>query len=186
MSRFVYIALSVILGGIALIVWWTNREANKLVDEANMAIDEANASVQQAGAKFDELFANANVNGFPENREANSAKAKEAAEAFSKAVKELKLAADEFEKAADSGVKAGVATYWRMKAQSLRKVAEANDARREMVLLFADDTISDAATFKEKMQEANQKVLALDKEVDDLAAQAKKLEEDNKSELSGS
>jgi hypothetical protein len=164
-------------------VYWSRGEANKLIGEANTAINDGNALVNEAGTRFDELMAKDKVVGFPGNRKDNTAKAQEATDLYTKAIDKFRLAADEFDKAAEHGVDKAVAEYWQLKAKVFRKLIESYGLRREMVSLYLDDGVADVDNFLAKRKDLNQRVVALDKEADELEAQAKKIEEDNKSEL---
>src|SRR6187431_2834617 len=126
-SRYLVAGVAVV---IAVCTIWVNRgtsQANKHVDEANVASEAGDTLTSQIGPKYSELFSEANLQGFPGNRDQYKANATETAELLDKAAAQYRLAADKLEEAGRQPVKKPLADYWGAKVQAYRKLAESKE-----------------------------------------------------------
>ena len=156
-------------------------KANELVDVGNKSVDEANKASTDAANKFSELFSQANITDFPENRDALKSKVAETAGLFDKSIASLKTAADKFEEASKLKVDDKFKEYLTTMAQSYRKKADVNESAKKMVLLLGDTSIDGPEGLVSKMQPLKEQNDKLKKEQSDLEAKAQKIQTDNPS-----
>ncbi len=182
MTKFVKISLGVVglvILTCSVLVSFATRTANKLVDDGNLAAVAGNQFAEQAGTKYTELFTDANLEGFPANREQLIPVAQSLAELMEKSAEQYDLAAESFEKASQEGVKEVLKEYWLLKVQSFRKFAESKRTFRTVALLIPDEGVTDIDVFNEQMSPLIDEALKLDTESKELAAQGEKLRSEN-------
>lgn len=180
LSRYLVVGTFVLVAASTL---WVNSQANKQVDEANAAVQSANALTDKASPLYTELFSEANLLGYPANRDKLRVTAQETIDLFANAAKQYRLSADKLEVASQKGVKKPVADYWTLKVQGTRKLAESKEAFGNVVRLLLDETISDLDTLVEKMKPLVDQAVRLDEASDQLEAEAQTFQEAHKSEI---
>ena len=175
------------VAGTALLIFvctlWVNWEttaANKHVEEANAASQAGNDLVAQIGPKYKELFNEANLQGFPGNREQYKAKAQETVELFNKSAEQYRLAASKLEEASRQAVKQPLIDYWSLKVQSFRKLADSKQAFGKLVQLLLDESITDMNALNEKVGPLVDEAVRLDGESDKLGVEAQKIQDAHK------
>ena len=182
-SRYLVVGVGVLVLVCTLWVNWGTTQANKQVDEANTASQAANALVPQAVAKYRELFSEANLQGYPGNRDQYKANAQEAVDLFAKSAEQYRLAANKLEEASKQSVKKPLSDYWTLKVQSFRKLADSKEAFGKLVHLLLDESIPDIDALNEKLGPLVDQATQLSDESDKLDAEAQKIQDANKAEF---
>ncbi len=178
--RIVVAAVAVVVIVSGLIVSWGTGKANKLIEDGNTAVEAANKFTLEASPKYDELFSETNLQGFPGNREQMKASAQEVADLFGKSAEQFRVAATKFEEATKQAVDSKVAEYWTAKVQAFQKMAEAKDAVRKIALILTDDTVENIEQFTERATPLSKNAQQLNSEAEQFTATADKIQADNK------
>lgn len=179
-----------IVAGIVLIVtlcslWsnWGTTQANKQVDEANAASQAANVLVSEFVPKYKELFTEANLQGFPGNREQLKPIVIEGRETLTKAAEQFRLAATKLEEAATRPVAKPLSEYWGLKVKAYRKLAESKEKFIKVVELFLDESNTTLDVLDGKLGPLIEEATKLNTESDAFDAEAKKIQEANPKEF---
>lgn len=179
-----------IVAGIVVIVtlcsmWsnWGTTQANKQVEEANVASQAANALLGDVVSKYKELFTEANMQGFPGNREQLKPIAQQGKEGLTKAAEQFRLAATKLEEAASRPVSKLLSEYWALKVKAYRKLAESKDVYAKVVELVLDESITTVEILDEKMGPLIEQASKLNTESDAFDAEAKKIQDANPKEF---
>lgn len=148
-------------------------EANKLIDASNKKVLEAQKVFEKANADSDALLAGE----VDDLKTKNQAKAKETIAAYEKAGEMFKAAAKDFDDAGKLKLSDKLKTYVGLKSKELVKTGEYVASLKEGLQVLMTANVAD---LEKKMNDYKTKNDALSKEVDDLAAQVKKFEDENK------
>lgn len=179
-SRWLVAIVSVVIFIAVLLQNWGTNTANKQVDEGNAAVEAANRFTTQGSPKYSELFADANIEGFPGNREKLKELAQETAGLFDQSAAQFRVAAAKFEEATKNSVDSTVKEYWLLKVQIYQKSAEVKTAVGKIAALFADDSVENLDQFNEKARPHTETIEKQTAEIDALVAKADKLQADHK------
>jgi molybdenum-dependent DNA-binding transcriptional regulator ModE len=147
-------------------------QANKLVDEGNAAVQEAKKFVTDAEAKKDQML-HTKISQLAEARTL----AKEAVAAYDKAEEKCKEAAKKYDEASKLKINDKFKEYLALKVKEYNKRAELVETARATPQALIDS--ESKTSFVTRVKAANEKIDALGKEANGLAAQAEKLEKDN-------
>lgn len=176
---FTVIAAIVVAAAVAWRNWGTGK-ANALVDEGNTAAQTGNSLSGQAGAKYAELFAEANLQGFPGNRAKLEPAAKELTDLLTQAAEQYRLAAARFEEAAQQPADSKVVDYWKLEAQMCRKFADSKEAFGRVPAMISDPGVQNLEQLLDKIGGLTEAAGKLDKESKEIAAAANKHKEAHK------
>ena len=169
----------------AAVIWkyFAEQAGNKLVDEANAASQEASKLTLEAAELYKGLITDETINGLPANRGQIRPKVDQAAGLFEKSAAQFQVTATKLDEAAKKLVNAKLSDYWKAKAEAARKRAAQKETLRKIVLLLADDSITDMETFKKKYEpmvaEANKSSAESDAE----EAKAAQIQAENKDKI---
>lgn len=155
------------------------EKAKKLVAEGDALVDSGNKLSQEGHHKLREYMGEAKMASFPSNRDQIRGVAQEAADLFGKSVAAYRDAASKYEEVGKIDMKVAAKEFMSLKAQSIRKRADAVEAVKEIALLPLDSSINDVSTLRSKVMETDKRGNALQKESDDFDARAKKVMADN-------
>jgi hypothetical protein len=155
-------------------------KANKLVGEGNAAIQTANQAGQEAGTKYTALFSQANLKGFPANRDRLKDDAKQVSDLLDKSSAGFREAAEKFEEAAKLKVDDKFKEYLSVKAQAYRKHAEKNEAAKDSLKAVSDESVEDTSDLAKRINDAGERVTKLLKEAKDLEEKGDKIQQENK------
>jgi hypothetical protein len=148
------------------------EKANKLGDEGNAAVQDAKKYYIDAEDKNQKML-KTNVAQLAEARTL----AKEAIAAYDKAEEKCKEAAKKYEEASNLKISDKFKEYLGIKVKEYNKRAELVEAAKGTPQALIDS--ESRSSFATRLQANKERVDNLTKEVDDLAAQATKLEKDN-------
>src|SRR6266478_8929226 len=148
------------------------EKANKLGDEGNAAVEEGKKFYVDAEAKRQQML-ETKVSQLAEARTL----AKEAIAAYDKAEDKCKEAAKKYDEASKLKISDKFKEYLEIKVKEYNKRAELVEAAKGTPQALIDS--ESRSSFITRAQANNDKVAALAKEAEDLAAQATKLEKDN-------
>ena len=159
------------------------EEANKLVDEGNSFIIKNGEIATKTGNLFDELVGDnvTKVEDFVEYKETNKAKFDELISLAGQLEKNSQDAAAKFDAASKLDTSAKVKEYNGLKAQELKKRAEAQKIMQTFVKGFVAET--DVEKMDAAIGDYNTKSAAIVKEANDIAAKGEKLMKDNPSDF---
>jgi DNA repair exonuclease SbcCD ATPase subunit len=152
--------------------------AKRLVEDGNDAVKESEKYAVEADAKLKELDRRREE--FPGNREQLGVVSKEAIELLDKAAQKLREAALNYETAGQAKIDDKLREYLSLKSQEFTKHVEHLEAAREIPKSMMDSSITDFSLLNERRIEINDRIEKLKKEWEDLAARAKKIQEENK------
>jgi hypothetical protein len=154
-------------------------EANKIVAEANKKLEEAKTLMDKTGTRNKTLFsANIQTNAqLQAYKDRMSGEAKEIVADFEKVSESLKDISKKYDDVSRMKVSDKYKEYTKIKSEEFAKRAEAVSVSKGNAQAFAE--IDDAKTMLAKFNENNEKSGKLFKEADELAAKAKKIEEEN-------
>lgn len=138
--------------------------AETLAKEVSEAAAAGNEFSGQGGEKYNELFTDANLKGFPANRTKLTPLAKQVADFFLKAAEQYKLAAEKAAAAAEATDDETEAATFRQQAEGLTKFAESKETFGKVALLFTDRTVREAGALNTKAKELADMAVALDTE----------------------
>lgn len=147
-------------------------KANKLVDEGNAAVQEGNKFVTEAEEKKQKML-QTKVSQLADAR----ATAKEAIAAYDKAKEKCKEASKKYEEASKLKIKDKFKEYLVLKVKEYDKRAELAETAKGTPQALIDS--KNRSSFIKMANANNERVDKLNKEADDLAAQAAKLQKDN-------
>jgi hypothetical protein len=169
------IALGLACGGSA-----QTEEANKIVDGANKKLEEAKelfvATEKRNTALFDvNIQTPQQLQFYKANK---SEEAKSIVTDYEKVVEMMKDVSRQYDNISRMNLSEKYKDYAKLKSDEFAKRAEAINVRKGNAQAFAD--IADARAMNEKFDENNAKADRLFKDADDIAAKAKKMEEENK------
>jgi uncharacterized coiled-coil DUF342 family protein len=153
-------------------------KANKLIDEGNAAVQEGQKLAQEADAKNDQLIAA--LGNFPENRDELKGKAQEVMDLLDKSIARLREATQKFDDGSKTNIDAKLKEYLSLKSQEFSKHAEHLEVAKEIPKAVMDPAVTDTDTLKTRFTQATERVEKLQKEWEDLAARAGKIQEENK------
>jgi hypothetical protein len=154
------------------------NRAKKLVEDGNAAVKESEKYAVEADAKLKELDRRREE--FPSNREALEGISKEAIELLDKAAGKLREAALNYATASQSKIDDQLREYLSLKSQEFSKHVEHLEAARDIPKSVMDSSVTDFSLLNERRIEINDRIEKLKKEWVDLAARAKKIQEENK------
>jgi len=147
-------------------------KANKLVDEGNAAINEGKKFVADAEQKKDKML-HTNVSQLGEARTI----ANEAIRAYDQAEDKAKEAAAKFEEASKLKINDKFKEYLALKVKEFNKRAELVEALKSTPQALIDS--QSRSSFISRANAATQKAERLNKDANDLEAQADKVQKDN-------
>jgi small-conductance mechanosensitive channel len=155
-------------------------EANKIVDEANKKLEEARSLMVKTETRNKTLFS-ANIQTVSQlqaykNRMSDEAKGIIAD--YEKVVESLKEISKKYDDVSRMNVSDKYKEYTKIKSEEFARRADAVGVSKGNAQAFAD--IDDPKTMFSKFEENNDKSTKLFKEADELAAKAKKIEDENK------
>lgn len=156
-------------------------KANKSVDEANKSVDEGNTAFKDANTKNDNMLsAEAKLNEDSSESDIQSVKttAKDVVAAFEKAGKSYGDASKKFEEASKFNVQDKFKEYLQAKSQEFKKRSELCDSAKGYGQAMIDS--KGPGEFREKVKTVESKIEAINKEIKDLEAKGKKIEDENK------
>ena len=159
------------------------EQANQLVDKSNIAYEAANQLAAEATAQYKELFSDATLRGFPDNRPQLQVLAQQTVDLFGKAAEQYRLAANFNEEAGRQGIDRPRVEYLSLKMRTFRKLADANEAYRSVPQLVFDETIQDVDALNTRAGRLADDALKLFDQANDLSAQADKSYEKLKGEV---
>lgn len=183
LTRVAQIVVSVIALLIFVVSIWTNwntSKANSHVDEANAASTSANALVTEILPKYKELYSEANLNGFPGNRDQFKADAQMVSESFAKAADQYRLAASKLDEASQQAVDKPLKDSWGFRSQAYRKLADSKAAFGQLTGLLLDESIADIDALNAKIDPIVDQATKASDEFHKLEAEANKIQEAHK------
>ncbi|CAN5216782.1 hypothetical protein BH10ACI1_BH10ACI1_34320 [soil metagenome] len=156
------------------------EEANKTVDQANKKLDEAKELYTKTESRNKELFS-VNIQNdrqlqaykFLKNNEAKSIVAD-----YERTAEMLKDISKQYDDVSRMNLNEKYKEYAKLKSEEFVKRAEAVNIRKGNAQAFAE--IDDPKTMTAKFEENNTKSDKLFKDAEDIAAKAKKIEDENK------
>ena len=178
-------ALIIIVATIGLLVACSGgsnqqAEANKIVDQANKKLDDTKDLYSKTEARNTNLFS-ATIQTVPQLRFYQgkmSGEAKSIVADYEKVSDNLKDIAKQYDDISRLNVDEKYKAYAKLKSDEFAKRSEAVNVRKGNAQAFAE--ISDPRIMTSKFAENNTKSDKLFKDAEDIAAKAKKMEEDNK------
>ena len=147
-------------------------KANTLVNEGNKAIGDANKYLEDANEKKNQML-QTNVSQLAEAR----TMANEAIRGYDQGEEKLKDAAAKFDEASKLKVNDKFKEYLSLNVKELNKRAEFVEAVKSIPQALIDS--QSRSSFISRIGAATEKAKRLDKEADDLGAQADKIQKDN-------
>jgi hypothetical protein len=181
MKAFSSIAALVSIVAVGFGIWsqWGTSKANRYKDEANAAIESGAGFVNQGVEKFQKLYANENIDGFPSNRAQLEPLARETADLYEKAAEQFRLASAKFEEASKQPADAVVAEYFSLWSKQRAAWAERCVAERDFAMLFLDKTVDSRSKLDERCDEIAKRRKQHASTVDELTAKTEQLQKDN-------
>ena len=167
------LTIAAIAGAALMIACDQIDEANALINASNQKVLEAQKIFEKANADSDVLLAGE----VDDLKTKNQAKAKETIAAYEKAGEMFKAAAKDFDDAGKLKLSDKLKTYVGLKSKQLVKTGEYVASLKDGLQVLMSASVED---MEKKMNDYKTKNEALSKEVDDLAAQVKKFEDENK------
>jgi hypothetical protein len=156
------------------------EEANKIVDQANKKLEEAKDLYGKTEKRNTELFSAKveTVQELNDYKSKKSGEAKSIAADYEKVSAMLKDISKQYDDVSRLNLDEKYKNYAKLKADEFAKRAEAVDIRKGNAQAFAEIDNPDAMLAK--FDENNSKSDRLFKDAEDIAAKAKKIEEENK------
>ena len=169
----------------AVVLWkfFAEQAGGKLVDEANAASQEASKLTVEAAEVYKGLITDETINGLPGNRGQIRPRVDQAAGLFEKSAAQFQVTAAKLEEAGGKLVDKVLSDYWKTKAEAARKRGSQKEVLRKIVLLLADDTITDMESFKKKYEPLVAEANKSSEEADAAEAKAAKIQTDNKDKI---
>ncbi|HYE65160.1 MAG TPA: hypothetical protein VD966_06240 [Pyrinomonadaceae bacterium] len=159
------------------------EKANELVDESNKAAEAANKSLQEGLTIHQQIFSEANIFGFPGNRDALKGHAQREVELLSQSALSFREAANKYEEASRLRLNEQFKQYLSLKAQETRKQAEQSESIKEMAQVVLDDSITDLNAYVLKLDDIRIRVQKAGKEQKELKDQAEKIRAENQGKI---
>lgn len=184
--KFVQLVVGIIVLGVLTLGIWqqiANRAGNKLVDEANAASQAANKSTEDAAKIYKELITDEVINALPGNRNTIKPKVDQAASLFEKSTSQFREAASKLDEASGKVTTDVLVEYWKTRADAIRKRADQKETLRKIVLLLADESVVDMATFNEKANPLVEQANKHNAAAEEAEAKATKIQTDNKDKI---
>lgn len=155
-------------------------EANKIIAEANKKLEEARTLIVKTEARNKTLFsANIQTNSqLQAYKDRMGGEAKEIVADYEKVSEALKDISKKYDEVSRMKVSDKYKEYTKIKSEEFAKRAEAVAVDKGNAQAFTE--IDDPKTMLSKFNENNEKSVKLYKEADEIAAKAKKIEEENK------
>jgi chromosome segregation ATPase len=154
------------------------NRANRLIEDSNNAVKESEKYAVEAEAKLKQL--DSSQADFPSNREQLEGTSKEAIELLDRAARKLREAAANYEAASQAKIDDKLKEYLALKSQEFNKHVEHLEAAMDIPKAVMDTSINDIPALKARRADINTRIEKLKKEWEDLAARAKKIQEENK------
>jgi len=155
-------------------------EVNKLVDQTNKKLEEAKDLLSKTETRYDTLSKGKvnNVAQLHEYRGKMSGEAKSIIADYDKAIEMIKDVAKQYDEISRMKVVDKYKEYAKLKSDAFAKRAEAIGFRKANVQVFLD--MDDLKAMAAKFDENNGKYTKMLQDADDVAAKAKKIEDENK------
>jgi len=162
-------------------IWsqWGTSKANRYKDEANAAIESGAGFVNQGVEKFQKLYAEENIAGFPANRAELEPLARETADLYEKAAEQFRLASAKFDEASKQPADAVVVEYFSLWSRQRAAWAERCVAERDFALLFLDKSIDSRPKLDAQCDEISKRRRQHAVTVEELSAKTDQLQKDN-------
>lgn len=170
--------LLVALAIAALSISCATTKANKFIDEGNAAVKEGEQMAMEADTKITALAGE--LDKFPENRDELKATAQEILTRLDKSIAKLREASGKFDEGSKTNLDAPLKEYLSLKSQEFNKHAEHLEVLKGIPNAVMDASITDRPALDAKFTEIKGRVETLEKEWEDLAARATKIQEQNK------
>jgi hypothetical protein len=158
-------------------VAYVRTSVNVQLREANEAVAGAMHAAEQARVKAREVDALLNEESFKNERAKLTASGREASRMFAEAAASLRAAVDKIGGAIETADTEAGRTYYRMKRDSLLKRAETGEAAHDGYAVVADESITDLATLRARMEPHAVRAEAARIEAKRLAAEAESFRE---------
>jgi hypothetical protein len=149
------------------------RDANKLASEADALAVKVDDDYKQAAQKDDE------INAAKKDKARIKKASDEQVALYDQASKDAREAADKYEQAAKLKVDAKYQEYLNLRAQQMRKHGAHLAALKDLAAARNDAANKPGKASRDKLTEAKTRSERLKKEVDELKAQADKLQKEN-------
>ena len=169
---------------IGLWKFFGSRQGNQLVDQANAAVEAGNKFSAEAAAHYKTLITDDTIKSVVANRAKVRPTVDQAAPLFEKSAEQFVAAAAKFDQASTQMVDKQVSEYWTLKSEQMKKLAVAKQALRKIVLLLADETVTDIATFNKQADSLVDEAKKNADEAEAANAKADKIKEDNERKFS--
>lgn len=153
-------------------------KANKLVDEGNTSVQDARKYITEAEEKKAKMLEAVDAIKGDEDLEAARKTAKEVITAYDKAKEKCEDVAKKFEEASKLKINEKFKEYLSIKVSEFKKRADLVDAAKGTPQALIDS--KNKASFMTLAKSTAEKVDKLNKEADDLAGQAEKVQKENK------
>jgi hypothetical protein len=154
------------------------NRANRLIEDSNNAVKESEQYIAEAEARLKQL--DSGQEDFPANREQLETTSREAIELLEKAAVKLREAAANYQTASQAKIDDKLREYLSIKSQEFNKHVEHLEAAKDIPKAIIDTAINDAAALNARRAEITNRIEKLKTEWVDLAARAKKIQEENK------
>jgi hypothetical protein len=180
--KIVNVILGVVGILVALAVWWANQatdEANELIKAGNAQLELGNTHLLAALEKLKAVEAAS----FPEQAEAVRKLASEGAELYTKSGDTFRESAAKYQAASETVHDSEMKEYFNLQQKSVAKLAQLQDLLRKYLLVYADPTINDAETLKQKINGYETQATGLSSEHGALQAAAEKYAADHKDKI---
>jgi hypothetical protein len=174
------VLLVVLTVGIACSGGNQQAEANKIIDEANKKLEDARALMVKTEERNQKLFGAdvKTVGQLAAYKERMKDEAKSIADDYEKVASELKEISKKYDEVSRLNVSDKYKEYSKIKSDEFAKRAEAINIHKGNAQAFIE--ITEPKQMLAKFEENNKKSESIYKDADDLAAKAKKIEEENK------
>ncbi|MBA2733743.1 MAG: hypothetical protein H0U54_12725 [Acidobacteria bacterium] len=173
-----YALLALLITACFLVSCGEMNRAKRLVEDGNNAVKESEKYAVEADAKLKELDRRREE--FPSNREQLGVVSQEAIELLDQAAGKLREAASNYEAAGQAKIDDKLKEYLSLKSQEFSKHVEHLEVAREIPKSVMDSSVTDFSLLNERRVDINERIEKLQKEWVDLAARAKKIQEENK------
>jgi hypothetical protein len=175
--------LSVVVVCTTAYVAFLRSNINVQLREANEAVAGALQVAEQARVKAREVDVLLNEESFKNKRAKLTAAGREASRLYAKSAVSLRSAVDKIGGAIETADTEAGRTYYRMKRDSLLKRAETGEAAHEGYAIAVDESITDLATLRARMEPYAVKAEAARAEAKRIAAEAESFREKHQGEF---
>lgn len=162
---------------------YVRTNVNVRLREANEAVAGALQVAEQARAKAREVDAMLNEASFEKERAKLTASGRDASRLYGEAAASLRAAVDKIGSAIETADTEAGRKYYLMKRDSLMKRVETGQAAHEGYAVVADESITDLATLRARMEPHAVKAEAARAEAKRLAAEAESFRELHRGEF---